>query len=300
VDVPQYHERVALGYIPPGEPVDDQGLIFGDLPPAFEAKQLAEAAAQVDAAAAVAQQQVQLALGKYPILAAIQRKAKAAMTPAAAATLAALKAKPAAPAASPAVPASAPAAGSAEKHSPQVAVGADPGDWVCSTCKNTNWARRNRCNRCGNDNYAPPPPPANTYAPPQLVPPPPLATAVPPLADGWCARTDPADGSRYFWHPASGATTWDTPFASGPQQDAYPQSAALPPPLPQGHPQGGRTQRSSSPPAATSSYSVHGPSSKESLKRGAPPPNQADYGQPLQHAPASAWRDPRHDPRPRF
>ena len=73
--MPQYHERVALGYIPAGAPVDDQGLIFGPLPPEFETTKQQAAAAEETAAAALAQQQVQEALGKYPMLAAIQKQA---------------------------------------------------------------------------------------------------------------------------------------------------------------------------------------------------------------------------------
>jgi hypothetical protein len=65
-------------------------------------------------------------------------------------------------------------------------------------------------------------PPRLLAPPPQVVPLPLPSAAVPTLTDGWCAQTDPSDGTRYFWHPATGAATWDIPFASGPQQDAYP------------------------------------------------------------------------------
>jgi hypothetical protein len=83
--------------------------------------------------------------------------------------------------------------------------------------------------------FAPPSFPSAPAAP--VAPSAPVTELAPMLADGWCAQTDPSDGSRFYWHPTTGATTWDIPLANQqPAQPLAPACALTMPPLPHGNP----------------------------------------------------------------
>jgi len=125
-DLVEYHRRVVLGFIPAGEPIDDQRLIFDPLPPEFaEKKALAEAA--VAAAAAASAASVKASPG-VSTGSSVPRTAGAQDAVGLAGS-------------------ARPTADNALKSAP-LWPGDEAGDWVCSGCRNTNWARRSSCNRC--------------------------------------------------------------------------------------------------------------------------------------------------------
>nr|XP_061788075.1 rho GTPase-activating protein 27-like isoform X3 [Nerophis lumbriciformis] len=55
----------------------------------------------------------------------------------------------------------------------------------------------------------------------------------PPDHHGWEVHVDPESGQEYYYHPATGRTTWDSPLAESPQEPAGPDPAEEPrPPAP--------------------------------------------------------------------
>ena len=48
-------------------------------------------------------------------------------------------------------------------------------------------------------------------AAPTIPPPPPPPPEEPALPPGWTAHPDQKTGATYYWHAATGATSWDVP-----------------------------------------------------------------------------------------
>ena len=65
------------------------------------------------------------------------------------------------------------------------------------------------------------PAPADQAAP--TIPPPPPPPPQPELPPGWTAHPDKTTGATYYWHAATGATSWDVPTesSSNPSHEAW-------------------------------------------------------------------------------
>ena len=68
------------------------------------------------------------------------------------------------------------------------------------------------------------PAPADQAAP-TIPPPPPPPPDEPKLPPGWTAHPDQKTGATYYWHAATGATSWDVPETS---RDVHGMSSGRP------------------------------------------------------------------------